>query len=570
MSFADVPNGEDSRASKDKIPVFDHSYLFIDGTGKAKPFLETDFNQLIDRYGFKPLRGRSENFGYEHRVHWILVPLKDIIKNPSGHYLELNYPLIDYLDVYQFDGEWQLTHQTGDMRPFESRPLEHRVFFFPLKEQVQHLLIRAQTQGSLIIPLAIVNETHIKVQQRKVTLAYGLFFGALGIMCVYNLFVFFFTRETGYFYYVSTLFFILIYLVAMSGHGYEWLWRTNGQWVNAHIQPITVGMILANVSLFTRQVLQLPMFFPRLSKVFAYLARFCIGVALVGFFLPLSMLIHFISFLPLVVISLVIYSGMAAYNAKVSGAGLFLLAWSAGLVGALLFALHQLGVLPSNGIFVHGLKFGVLLNTVLLSFTLVAHINFLKQEKVRAEALAHENYRLALVDGLTNIPNRRAFDHQYRLEFRRSQRENTPLSLLMVDVDFFKRYNDTLGHRKGDLALKKVARVMSQALSRPADSIYRYGGEEFVVLLPDTDQAGAAMLAQRIVDSVIDEKLPHPESPYRFLTVSIGIATDNKFEHDSLALLEEADEALYRAKSEGRNRFKAHQEQSNVHRLPIS
>lgn len=539
------------------MDVYEHSYYFIDGLGDAKPFLKSDQKQLLEQYGFRSLQGVSVNFGYEHRVHWFYIPLQAFSIGEDS-LLRFNYPLVDYLDLYQKwpGGDWQLTHKTGDMRPFDSRKIENRVYLFPISKNADALLLRIQTEGSLVAPLAIVNPAYQRVQENITTWTHGLFFGALGIMCFYNLFVYVFTRDSGFFYYVGTLFFILIYLLAMSGYGYQWIWRENGQWVNEHIQPITVGMVLACVCRFSESVLRLKVYLPGFARWVDILAKVSFAVALVGFFAPLRVLIHFISFLPVAVIGLVIISGLFALRAKVSGAGFFLFAWSGSLLGALLFTLHQLGVLPSHPLFVHSLKIGVLLNTVFLSFSLVAHINLLKKEKQKAEEMANENYRLALVDSLTGIPNRRAFDHNYRLEYRRSQREKTPLSVLMVDVDYFKRYNDDNGHNQGDIALRKVASCLIESLSRPADSAFRYGGEEFVILLPDTDSTGAVHLAETILKRVAAAKVPHGTSPFRNLTVSIGVATERMFENDQLALLERADEALYLAKSEGRNQYK--------------
>lgn len=550
-------SGAPSFTQYDKI--YDVAHYFVDGTANAKPFAEPDVDKLLDRYGFQPMKGIDSNFGYENRVHWIFIPLTDLQRHELT-YLSFNYPLIDYLDVYKKQGgePWRLVYETGDKRAFDSRPVDDRVFNFPIMPETDYVLLRIQTAGSLIAPLSLMGQDEMSQRRNTTTLLLGLFFGALGIMCVYNLFIYLFSREVSFFYYVATLFFVLIYLLAMSGFGYQWVWRENGQWVNEHIQPITVGMILGCVCLFSRSVLQLKVYVPLLARTLNWLAKLAFGVALVGFFAPLQWLIHFISFLPILVIGVVIASGVFAIKEHVSGAGFFLFAWGGSLLGALIFTLHQIGVLPNHPLFAHGLNLGVLFNTVFLSFSLVSHINVLKKEKQKAEEVASENYRLALIDSLTGIPNRRAFDHNYRLEYRRSSREQNPLSVLMVDVDFFKRYNDEYGHARGDAVLKEVARVLTESLSRPADSAFRYGGEEFVVLLPDTTVKGAEHLAQNIIKGVAQRALPHRASPFAKLTVSIGLATDVCFDNDQLALLERADEALYSAKTAGRNQYAIH------------
>jgi len=163
---------------------------------------------------------------------------------------------------------------------------------------------------------------------------------------------------------------------------------------------------------------------------------------------------------------------------------------------------------------------------------------------------------LALLDGLTNLPNRRRFDEALENEWKRTRRANLPLTLIMADIDFFKGYNDQQGHRTGDICLKKVAAALAEAIHRPADLVARYGGEEFVVLLPETDAEGARLIAERLRAGVESLRIPHPASKMSsWVTISAGLAS-NRFEDTETAsdLLERADKQLYRAKAEGRNR----------------
>ena len=162
----------------------------------------------------------------------------------------------------------------------------------------------------------------------------------------------------------------------------------------------------------------------------------------------------------------------------------------------------------------------------------------------------------ALLDGLTNIPNRRRFDEMLEIEWKRAHRSGLPLSLVMVDVDFFKRYNDHYGHGAGDVCLKSVATVLAESIARPSDMAARYGGEEFVMLLPETDAAGALAIAERLRCQVENQHLVHEYSDVsNWVTISIGVASMLPDSEDSqLALLEQADQMLYRAKESGRNR----------------
>jgi diguanylate cyclase (GGDEF)-like protein/PAS domain S-box-containing protein len=162
---------------------------------------------------------------------------------------------------------------------------------------------------------------------------------------------------------------------------------------------------------------------------------------------------------------------------------------------------------------------------------------------------------LAMVDGLTGIANRRQFDETMDREWRRAMRDGSLLSLLMIDVDHFKPYNDIYGHVLGDACLRQIAVAAQGVIHRSSDLFARYGGEEFAVVLPNTDRNGAQLVAEQIRRAVEVCGLPHSGNPHGMVTVSIGCATQTlSHDSDSTSLIEAADQAMYQAKSAGRNR----------------
>jgi diguanylate cyclase (GGDEF)-like protein len=179
-------------------------------------------------------------------------------------------------------------------------------------------------------------------------------------------------------------------------------------------------------------------------------------------------------------------------------------------------------------------------------------------ERKRAEQQLREAYRaveaMSLTDVLTGLANRRRFDQYLATEWRRCVRDNKPLSLLMCDVDQFKAYNDTYGHQHGDSCLKQIAEACMDVVSRPGDLVARFGGEEFVVALPNTESEGALQVANEICESLRSRRLPHTGSPFGIITISIGCATlipqAGMHAPDLIAM---ADHALYTAKHNGRN-----------------
>ncbi|PLX81768.1 MAG: hypothetical protein C0617_16090 [Desulfuromonas sp.] len=181
-----------------------------------------------------------------------------------------------------------------------------------------------------------------------------------------------------------------------------------------------------------------------------------------------------------------------------------------------------------------------------------------KAENELAEANA-ELQRMARLDGLTQIPNRRAFDEKLKQEWDRLAREQLPFSLLLGDIDFFKKFNDTYGHQGGDDCLKLVARALSSSVLRPADMAARYGGEEFALLLPGVGIEGALEVADRALEAVASLQVEHKASTVSpFVSVSLGAASllPSK-DQDAADLVALADEALYNAKEQGRNRVVA-------------
>lgn len=176
----------------------------------------------------------------------------------------------------------------------------------------------------------------------------------------------------------------------------------------------------------------------------------------------------------------------------------------------------------------------------------------------RTRELAESNRNLELLsatDALTGIANRRRFDEVLALEWSRATRTGQALTLAMLDIDWFKLYNDHYGHQAGDACLQRVAQVISDSICRGSDLVARYGGEEFVIIIPATNAESVANLAKNLCEKFRSIALPHEHSPYGFVTVSIGVASMNPVvEQNSTALIQAADQAMYRAKEQGRNR----------------
>lgn len=220
----------------------------------------------------------------------------------------------------------------------------------------------------------------------------------------------------------------------------------------------------------------------------------------------------------------------------------------------------------------------IAISMIILAITLLLVASFIYNLLFDLQKTSVTLRELADTDQLTRIANRRHFDRKFKDEWRRAMRENSPISLLIIDIDSFKKYNDINGHARGDECLKEIAHSLAAITNRPADLAARHGGEEFSVLLPVTDQKDAVMLAERLRRKIELLKIPFPETDHGVVTVSIGVSccepswatTNNENQNISnfddnaeneekkvifpAMLLTAADNALYVAKEQGRNR----------------
>ncbi len=197
-----------------------------------------------------------------------------------------------------------------------------------------------------------------------------------------------------------------------------------------------------------------------------------------------------------------------------------------------------------------------------LTITAMERIYRMRQQLHRAQndlIVANEKLeRLALFDQLTGLANRRHFDDTLEVQFKLAKRNKTPLSLIICDIDFFKIYNDSYGHQQGDQCLADVASIIGSITERPTDKACRYGGEEFTLILPDTNLQGGLHIAEKLRQAVFDKNITHEGSKAEdCVTLSLGLSTYTGQFRSEDELLKAADDALYRAKDNGRNRVES-------------
>lgn len=521
------------------------------------------------------------NFGFSDSSFWlrVTVPAK-----PANRVMEISYPLLDDVRVYWYvDSEKVESYATGDRRIFGTRPIYHRnfVFLVPSNTKPATAYIRVQSEGSVQIPVRVIDSADFLAAEQ---LNYGwqaVFLGIMISMALYNLFVFVTIRYLAYLWYVLTVVASALVLLNFNGLVFQWLWP-DMPIMNRYFTAPAISANILFAALFTLNFLAVRKYSPVAHRLLKLIVLFSICSFVYGLLGPYHRATIIISVSAAVITPLTWVLGLIVWRKGQILAGFYVLAWTPLLLGHLVMALSKIGLIPTSTLTEQAPQLGVALEVILLSFALAYRFNLERQRRIaaqdhalevqrqanqtlearvqaRTEALEQANEQLkavSITDGLTQVANRRRFDEKLDTEWNRALRHGQPLSLVLLDIDHFKRVNDNLGHLVGDDCLISVAQVCAGEIQRSGDLLARYGGEEFSVLLPATDEAGAVKVAERLRVAVARTPVHAGEyvSPVN-LSVSVGVATMVPEANTRPSeLIGRADEALYAAKGAGRNR----------------
>ncbi len=556
--------------------------------GDAEYFGQIDQISLVEAQNLEPSKWtridiNDANLGFDSRHFWFRVPLKNIYSAPTPWFLHINYPLLDYIDVYLLaDDVIVQQFHTGDAYPFEQRPINRPGFVFPLtidSNKDYSLYIHAHTAGSFQLSLSLQTESHFWQSTALENAASAAFYAILVSMLFYNLIIFFIVRARSYLFYLMYLFSFTLFMASMQGWAYQFLWPNSPQLHELSV-AFLIGPVIIFSALFSSTFLKLPVVRPDFYRILLTLVWVAIAYSVATLIVPYVIIIKVGATLAILVTTAALFF---TYHEWVRNRSrevmLFIIAWTTVLFGFMLYSGQKFGILPINIFTEHAIEIGALLEVILLALALADRINSERKKRLETqqkmldvqiianreldnkvqertaelEQLNGELQSASITDSLTQIKNRRYFDYKLSNEFRRAHRDKTPLSLMLIDIDFFKKFNDQYGHQAGDDVLKKVATRIQEITHRPGDTVARYGGEEFTVLLSDTSLEGALLVAECIRNSIEKMKLEW-EGNQLSLTISIGLATTIPTAVNAeQGLLKEADTYLYMAKANGRN-----------------
>jgi diguanylate cyclase len=513
------------------------------------------------------------NFGYTSAAIWLKFTIQDLSDHDRNWLLGFDYPLLDQIDVYQAmdDGTWSL-RVTGDTFPFTERPVRTRTFAIPLRLEghgIRTCYIRIVSKSSMLIRPTLQSEQHFFEYESQTQVMFGVMYGFMLMMALYNAFLYTALRDKTYLVYVISVIAGGLYIASLNGHGYQFLWPGSPRLANMAL-PLASSIWLIATALFTQLFLETR----RYTPVFYMLINAMIGIGVVAVVLALfadyQTATRFGTAMALINGILIMITGLLSWYRGNRAARFFSLAWVIYAFGSTTLVLSRFGVIANNAITHHAATLGLLVEIVMLSLALsdkhrmlnrkLEHYTHNLEQKVadRTRELRKVNKelkRLSQVDSLTGLANRREFDRAFNEEWKRHYRNQEPLSLLVCDIDEFKQLNDHFGHDAGDECLRSCAKVIKAVLQRVADHPARIGGDEFAVVLPNTDLAGAAKLADDICEDIHKLDIRHaPQATHDAVTVSVGVASlVPAGENESITLFRMADKALYAAKHQGRD-----------------
>lgn len=577
-----------------------NAYVFADNTFK----LDLDTAISLPDENWKKVE--NFNFGLKSEPTWLKLKIP-ANKSLDRRLFLINYGLLDHVDLWMLtpaesNHEVLSAYKTGDAFEYDHRVVKFEQFLFPVPNTSDDIWVylKVQSKGPLKVPVEVWFESSFMEYSGLHKMFIGVFFGFMIAMGLSNLFIFASNRNILFAIYTCYVTSIGFAVASIHGLGFHYIWPNN-LWLQEFAIPIFTALTMIFVISLTILLLDLKLKSPRIYTLLTSIRYIFIILLALCFFVPYELVIKILLLLLVCTTPLILIAGTVLALKGNVVAKYFCAAWAVLLISSISIVVENFGLYHSMIDSVYLIMVGSIGESLLLALALA--IKFNEQLKIADEAryqaikneqeaidardelialqennqteleysieertleleialreLAEKNQdleRLSAIDPLTNLMNRRYFDKRLLAEVRRSRRELTPLGIAMLDIDHFKLVNDTHGHLCGDYCLKVFADILKEHVKRPSDVVCRYGGEEFVLILPNTDEEGLIKLLEKIRKAVETKKILF-EGKDIPLTVSIGGCSrviSSEDEHTLIVAF--VDKRLYQAKASGRNK----------------
>ena len=531
---------------------------------------------------FAPLPKGNPTFGFQDGAYWFYLPVVNRHPEESRWLLVQEYALSDQVDLYLRYPDGRVEHQaSGDHQPFANRFIRYRFPNFrldlPLGRPVE-LLVRVQSESSMQVPLVLYTPKAFAELMRDAQFSTGLYYGIVLALLFYNLVLWIMLRDPGYFWYLLHTGAFGLVLFTLNGYGFEYFWP-GWPWLADAAVPLSICLALVGMQQFSRTFLELRERWPAGNLVSVSLITFFVLLGIASIQLPYNVSTPLASKTVLLGVLWIIVAAVVMLRRGYRPARLFLLAWSLFLLGTAMFTLLAFGLIPRNFWTQNGVQVGSALEMLLLSLALGARYAGLRNENIRIVQQANEQLERSVIDRtkqlrtamaqlgeanvqlreysqrdpLTGVYNRRHFREAFAQALAAHKDDGEPLALLLLDLDHFKRINDGYGHLAGDDCLHLVARILEEVVVPRGGLVARFGGEEFVAVLPGVDAQDALQVAEAVRLRIQQSPVATSGHDIR-LSASIGVHTviegHQATPEDVIRI---TDEALYRAKDDGRN-----------------
>jgi len=560
-----------------------HVAYFVDPDGSADA---SSMFHAASLGRFQPLPNGNATFGFRDEALWFHTRLFNQGNSEERWLLVLQYSLLDNVDVYMRYPDGRVDHlASGDKLPFSARAIRYRHpnFWLSLPQRTEvELLVRAQSESSMQAPLMIYTFGAFAEMERDAQIGIGLYDGILLALFFYNLVLWVSLRDSSHFWYMCHIFGFGLVMFCLNGLSFEYLWP-GSPWLANHAIPLSMSFSQMAMHQFARLFLDLKVRWPLGDRISLALIYFYAALGLASFWVDYRTAVQIGTYSVFPGVLLIVYQAFQAIRQGYRPAQLFLAAWTMLLLGTAMYASVSSNLLPKNFVTEYGIQIGSAMEMILLSFALAYRYANLRSENENVvreaneqlernvsrrtaelstalEQLADANSRLRESnrrDVLTGMFNRRHFREVFEQMLQQSTETRQPISLLLIDLDHFKQVNDDFGHLAGDECLRTLARNLNDCLAPETAVIARFGGEEFVVVLPGVSAARVMEIAERVRHHISSLPVRYAGKEIT-MTASIGVfSVPTGFAASADEVLHQADDALYAAKNAGRNRVHA-------------
>ncbi|MBQ0937249.1 sensor domain-containing diguanylate cyclase [Ideonella paludis] len=541
--------------------------------------------QALPESAWRSNGSRNLSLGYTQAAVWFRIRVTSLAAFPQEGLLEIGYPVLGSLRIYQTEHLRDHTLaplELGAERPFSQRLIRHRNFVLPLNlssGESTEWLVRVETKTSMQFPITMHDRAVFEDEEQSRLIAHGVYVGVVLAMLAYNAYLLIALRDIVYLWYIGWMLTFAGFVLTIGGMSYQWLWPNAPSW-NLTALPMLLSLATLCGVLFMSSLVQLQAHSRwgwRMSRVLVALQ---LTLALGALVLPYKLAILMAIGGAVICMLGVMFLAARLAVQQVATARMFLMTFSVVVLAGCLLAASKLGWLPASRWIDHAPQISSALEMLLFSIVLAARMEAERKlrEQTQRDMLAqhvqwkaeletkvaertdelkqlnHSLAKLSRTDALTGLFNRRYLEECIDTELARSQQEGLQVALYMVDIDHFKRLNDTHGHAAGDVCLRAVAQRLL-ACTRPGqDVLVRWGGEEFCLVALWADTRQAADMGEQLRAAVCDAYIEHGALQMK-ASVSIGLAVGSpRTRLEMLDLQQRADESLYAAKALGRNR----------------